>query len=111
MLPSRLSNRHQYWSKRMALDQQQVRDIADLARLQIDENQIAEYQKNLSNILDLVDQLSAVDTSDVEPMAHPLDAVQRLRADVVTEGNQREHFQKIAPQTENGYYLVPRVVE
>lgn len=95
----------------MALDQQQVRDIADLARLQIDENQIAEYQKNLSNILDLVDQLSAVDTSDVEPMAHPLDAVQRLRADVVTEGNQREHFQKIAPQTENGYYLVPRVVE
>ncbi|WP_430462999.1 Asp-tRNA(Asn)/Glu-tRNA(Gln) amidotransferase subunit GatC [Thalassolituus sp. LLYu03] len=95
----------------MALDQQQVRDIADLARLQIDENQIADYQKNLSNILDLVDQLAAVDTSAVEPMAHPLDAVQRLRADVVTEGNQRAHFQQIAPQTENGYYLVPRVVE
>ena len=71
----------------------------------------AEYQKNLSNILDLVDQLSAVDTSSVEPMAHPLDAVQRLRADVVTEENNRDHFQQIAPQTENGYYLVPRVVE
>ncbi|MAY14265.1 MULTISPECIES: Asp-tRNA(Asn)/Glu-tRNA(Gln) amidotransferase subunit GatC [Oceanospirillaceae] len=95
----------------MALDQQQVRDIADLSRLQIDEAQIAEYQKNLSNILDLVDQLSAVDTSSVEPMAHPLDAVQRLRADVVTEENNRDHFQQIAPQTENGYYLVPRVVE
>ncbi|MCT7360282.1 MAG: Asp-tRNA(Asn)/Glu-tRNA(Gln) amidotransferase GatCAB subunit C [Thalassobium sp.] len=95
----------------MALDQQQVRDIADLSRLQIDEAQIAEYQKNLSNILDLVDQLSAVDTSAVEPMAHPLDAVQRLRADVVTEENNRDHFQQIAPQTENGYYLVPRVVE
>lgn len=111
MLTSPLYNWHQHWSMRMALDQQQVRDIADLARLQIDENQIADYQKNLSNILDLVDQLSAVDTSNTEPMAHPLDAVQRLRADVVTEGNQREHFQKIAPQTENGYYLVPRVVE
>jgi aspartyl-tRNA(Asn)/glutamyl-tRNA(Gln) amidotransferase subunit C len=95
----------------MALDQQQVRDIADLSRLQIDEAQIAEYQKNLSNILDLVDQLSAIDTSAVEPMAHPLDAVQRLRADVVTEENNRDHFQQIAPQTENGYYLVPRVVE
>ena len=95
----------------MALDQQQVRDIADLSRLQIDEAQIAEYQKNLSNILDLVDQLSAVDTSAVEPMAHPLDAIQRLRADVVTEENNRDHFQQIAPQTENGYYLVPRVVE
>lgn len=95
----------------MALDQQQVRDIAELARLQLDDNQIAEYQKNLSNILDLVDQLSAVDTSSVEPMAHPLDAVQRLRADAVTEENQREHFQQCAPQTENGYYLVPRVVE
>ncbi|MDK2778554.1 MAG: Asp-tRNA(Asn)/Glu-tRNA(Gln) amidotransferase subunit GatC [Pseudomonadota bacterium] len=95
----------------MALDQQQVRDIADLARLQLDDNQITEYQKNLSNILDLVDQLSAVDTSAVEPLAHPLDAVQRLRADEVSESNQREHFQQCAPQTENGYYLVPRVVE
>jgi aspartyl-tRNA(Asn)/glutamyl-tRNA(Gln) amidotransferase subunit C len=95
----------------MALDQQQVRDIAELARLQIDENQVDEYQKNLSSILDLVDQLSAVDTSAVEPMAHPLDAVQRLRADAVTEDNNREHFQQCAPHTENGYYLVPRVVE
>ena len=95
----------------MALDQQQVRDIAELARLQLDDDQITEYQKNLSNILDLVDQLSVVDTSSAEPMAHPLDAVQRLRADVVTEENQREHFQQCAPQTENGYYLVPRVVE
>ena len=69
----------------MALEQDQVRKIASLARLQLDENQIADYQTNLSNILDLVDQLSAVDTSGIEPMAHPLDAVQRLRAEVVTE--------------------------
>ncbi|WP_028293174.1 Asp-tRNA(Asn)/Glu-tRNA(Gln) amidotransferase subunit GatC [Oceanobacter kriegii] len=95
----------------MALDQDQVRNIAELCRLQIDETQIADYQKNLSSILDLVDQLSAADTDGVEPMAHPLDAVQRLRADVVTEENQREHFQQIAPATDRGHYLVPRVVE
>lgn len=95
----------------MALDQDQVRGIAELSRLQIDEAQIADYQKNLSNILDLVDQLSAVDTGNVEPMAHPLDAVQRLRADVVTEENQREHFQKVAPEVEDGHYLVPKVIE
>jgi aspartyl-tRNA(Asn)/glutamyl-tRNA(Gln) amidotransferase subunit C len=95
----------------MALDQDQIRDIAALSRLQIDEAQIADYQKNLSNILDLVDQLSAVDTSAVEPMAHPLDAVQRLRADVVTETNERERFQKIAPQVADGHYIVPKVVE
>ena len=95
----------------MSLDTDQVVAIADLSRLQIEEKDIAEYQKNLSNILDLVDQLQAVDTTDVEPMAHPLDAVQRLRADVVTEENQREHFQKIAPSTQGGHYLVPKVVE
>lgn len=95
----------------MALDQDQVRKIARLARLQIDDGQIAEYQTNLTNILDLVDQLSAADTDGVDPMAHPLDAVQRLRADVVTEENQRDTFQKIAPATEQGHYLVPRVVE
>ncbi|MFK4754523.1 Asp-tRNA(Asn)/Glu-tRNA(Gln) amidotransferase subunit GatC [Oceanobacter antarcticus] len=95
----------------MALEQDQVRNIAELCRLQIDDAQIAEYQNNLSNILGLVDQLAAVDTSDVAPMAHPLDAVQRLRTDQVTEENQREHFQQIAPATERGHYLVPRVVE
>lgn len=95
----------------MALDQNQIRDIAELSRLQIDDDQIAAYQQNLSNILALVDQLAAVDTQGVEPMAHPLDATQRLRADVVTESNQREHFQAIAPQTEQGHYLVPKVVE
>lgn len=95
----------------MSLDTNQVLAIADLARLQIDDKSITEFQTNLSNVLDLVDQLQAVDTSDVEPMAHPMDAVQRLRADVVTEENNREKFQKIAPSTENGHYLVPKVVE
>ncbi|MBL4797582.1 MAG: Asp-tRNA(Asn)/Glu-tRNA(Gln) amidotransferase subunit GatC [Oleispira sp.] len=95
----------------MSLDTNQVLAIADLSRLQIDEKSITEFQTNLSNILDLVDQLQAVDTTGVEPMAHPMDAVQRLRADVVTEENNREKFQKIAPSTADGHYLVPKVVE
>ncbi len=95
----------------MSLDTNQVLAIADLSRLQIDEKSVSEFQTNLSNILELVDQLQAVDTTGVEPMAHPMDAVQRLRADVVTETNQREKFQKIAPSTANGHYLVPKVVE
>ncbi|MEH6450153.1 MAG: Asp-tRNA(Asn)/Glu-tRNA(Gln) amidotransferase subunit GatC [Oleispira sp.] len=95
----------------MSLDTNQVLAIADLSRLQIDEKSITEFQTNLSNVLDLVDQLQAVDTTGVEPMAHPMDAVQRLRADVVTEENNREKFQKIAPSTEDGHYLVPKVVE
>ncbi|MCK4710630.1 MAG: Asp-tRNA(Asn)/Glu-tRNA(Gln) amidotransferase subunit GatC, partial [Gammaproteobacteria bacterium] len=65
----------------------------------------------LSSILDLVDQMSAVNTDDVEPMAHPMDASQRLRADIVTETNQREKFQSVAPKTEDGLYLVPQVIE
>jgi aspartyl-tRNA(Asn)/glutamyl-tRNA(Gln) amidotransferase subunit C len=95
----------------MSLDTNQVLAIADLSRLQIDEKSITDFQTNLSNVLDLVDQLQAVDTTGVEPMAHPMDAVQRLRADVVTEENNREKFQKIAPSTEDGHYLVPKVVE
>lgn len=95
----------------MALDQQQVRNIAELARLQISDDQLAAYQHNLSNILTMFAQLAAVDTAGVEPMSHPMDATQRLRADLITSSNQREKIQAIAPQTEDGYFLVPRVVE
>lgn len=82
-----------------------------LARIRVDDEQVSALEKDLGNILDLVDQLGAADTDSVEPMAHPLNAVQRLRADEVTETNQREAFQAIAPATENGLYLVPRVIE
>jgi aspartyl-tRNA(Asn)/glutamyl-tRNA(Gln) amidotransferase subunit C len=82
-----------------------------LARIRVDDEQVSALEKDLGNILDLVDQLAAADTDSVEPMAHPLNAVQRLRADEVTETNQREAFQAIAPATENGLYLVPRVIE
>lgn len=95
----------------MSLDKNDVVKIAHLARLEIADADIPGYADNLSKILDLVEQLNAVDTQQVSPMAHPLDAKQRLRADEVTETNQREHFQAIAPQVEAGLYLVPKVIE
>lgn len=95
----------------MSLDNSDVTRIAHLARLAIDEQDIPKYAHNLTNILALVEQMSLVPTDDVTPMAHPLDTLQRLRDDTVTEVNQREQFQKAATQVENGLYLVPRVIE
>ena len=95
----------------MSLDKSDVEKIAHLARLAIDEQDVPVYAGNLSNILDLVEQMSAVDTDGVAPMAHPMDASQRLRKDEVTETNQRDHFQQIAPSVEDGLYLVPKVIE
>lgn len=95
----------------MTISRKDIEKVAVLARIRVDEEQVSALEKDLGNILDLVDQLAAADTDDVAPMAHPLDAVQRLRADEVTEINQREAFQAIAPATENGLYLVPRVIE
>jgi len=95
----------------MALDSEDVRKIAKLARLAIDAADVPGYASSLSNILGLVERMNSVDTTGVVPMSHPLDAVQRLRDDVVTETDQRDEFQRIAPATENGLYLVPRVIE
>jgi len=95
----------------MSLDADAVKKIAYLARLKIDEADVPGYVANLSNIIDLVEQMNSVNTEGVVPMSHPLDAVQRLREDVVTETNQREAFQAIAPMTEDGLYLVPQVIE
>jgi len=95
----------------MSLDKTDVEKIAHLARLAIDEADIPDYARDLNNIFGLVEQLSEADTSDITPMAHPLDANQRLRADKVTEVDQRETFQAIAPKTEAGVYLVPQVIE
>jgi aspartyl-tRNA(Asn)/glutamyl-tRNA(Gln) amidotransferase subunit C len=93
------------------LDKSDVEKIAFLARLGVDEQDMPDYATNLSNILDMVEQLDSVDTDGVKPMAHPLDAVQRLRADVVTEVNDRENLQSHAPETVDGLYLVPKVIE
>ena len=95
----------------MALDAADVEKIARLARLGIDPADVPEYTRNLSDILAFVDQLNAVDTTGVEPMAHPLEATQRLRPDRVSETNDRENFQSTAPQIEAGLYLVPQVIE
>jgi aspartyl-tRNA(Asn)/glutamyl-tRNA(Gln) amidotransferase subunit C len=95
----------------MALDAEQVEKIAHLARLGINADDVPEYARSLSAILAFVDQLNRVDTTGVEPLAHPLEATQRLRPDVVTERDEREKFLRNAPLTEAGLYLVPRVVE
>ena len=95
----------------MALSSDEVRKIAHLARLAVNDTDIPEYARNLSNILGLVEQMNAINTQGVLPMAHPLDVSQRLREDRITEPNQREHFQQIAPQVEAGLYLVPKVIE
>ena len=95
----------------MPLGPDEVKKIAHLARLQIDEDQVGHYASSLSDILALVDQMNDVDTTGVEPMAHPQHAIQRLREDIVTEVDQREQFQRHAPAVKNGLYLVPRVVE
>lgn len=95
----------------MSLDKSDVEKIAHLARLQIEAADIPGYAENLSSILKLVEQMSSVNTTDVVPMAHPTDAVARLRVDRVTETNQRDHFQAISPLVEEGLYLVPKVIE
>ena len=95
----------------MSLSRDDVVNIAHLARLSIREEDVPEYTRNLSSILDFVAKMNAVDTTGVSTMAHPLDAVQRLRADNVTESDQREHFQQNAPLVEAGLFLVPKVIE
>ena len=94
----------------MSLDRADVEKIAYLARLRVSSEELDSVAGDLSNILDLVEQMDTVDTGDVTPMAHPLHMAQRLRPDEITETDQRDHFQSIAPATENGLYLVPRVI-
>ncbi len=95
----------------MSLTADNVKQIAHLARLGIEEQDVASYAKDLSGMLDLMTQMGELNTDGVEPMAHPMDQVQRLRADVVTERDNREKFQAIAPQVDEGLYLVPKVIE
>ncbi|MCH7821514.1 MAG: Asp-tRNA(Asn)/Glu-tRNA(Gln) amidotransferase subunit GatC [Proteobacteria bacterium] len=95
----------------MSLDKDQVQHIALLARLKLADDEFEEIVEKLSRIVDFVDQLSAVATDDVLPMAHPLNETQRLRPDRVTEMDERDDIQKNAPSVENGLYLVPKVLE
>ena len=95
----------------MAVSDATVERIAELARISIPADELAEIQQRLNRILAMVDTLQSVDTTGVEPMANPLDATQRLRLDVVSESDQCDRFQAIAPSAEGGLYLVPKVIE
>jgi aspartyl-tRNA(Asn)/glutamyl-tRNA(Gln) amidotransferase subunit C len=95
----------------MPLTLEDVRRIAALARLALDDEHGAQVLTQLQGIFSLIEQMQAVDTTGVEPMSHAQDVVQRLRADQVTEGDQRDLFQALAPQAEAGLYLVPKVIE
>jgi aspartyl-tRNA(Asn)/glutamyl-tRNA(Gln) amidotransferase subunit C len=95
----------------MSLTADEVHKIAWLARLSIAPDKVDAYARDLSGILDFVEQMNAVDTDGIAPMAHPQDLSQRLRPDLVSESNRREAFQSIAPKVEAGLYLVPKVIE
>ena len=95
----------------MSVNAEDVQKMAWLARIEIRDDDVDGYADDLSGILGLVEQLNQVETADIEPLAHPLSQVQRLRADRVTELDQRDLFQAQAPQVENGLYLVPKVIE
>jgi aspartyl-tRNA(Asn)/glutamyl-tRNA(Gln) amidotransferase subunit C len=95
----------------MSLTTNDVKKIAHLARLTLTEDDLKTYTDQLSNILSFVDQMNQADTSLLDALAHPLDLSQRLREDIVTEINQRDLFQSIAPEVQAGLYLVPKVIE
>lgn len=95
----------------MSLTLEQVKRIAHLARIEISEAEAVSTQGHLNGIFELIEQMQAVDTSGVEPMAHAQDLSQRLREDVVSETDHRAAYQAVAPETEAGLYLVPKVIE
>lgn len=95
----------------MALTIQEVKEIALLARIEVKDSELTHFQDELSRILAFVAELQSINTEDVEPLSNPLDQVQRLRADQVTETDHHQDYQQGAPLVENGLYLVPKVVE
>ncbi len=95
----------------MSLNIADVEKVARLARLAMTAQEMQAAQAQLSNIFGLIAEMQAVDTTGIAPMSHSQELSQRLREDVVTEPNQREAFQAIAPQVEHGLYLVPQVIE
>ncbi|MGQ0657296.1 MAG: Asp-tRNA(Asn)/Glu-tRNA(Gln) amidotransferase subunit GatC [Chromatiales bacterium] len=95
----------------MSLSRQDVEKIAHLARLAVTEEEIPGFAQQLSSILEFVAQMNAANTAQVEPMAHPYDLPTRTREDEITEHNEREVMQSVAPAVEAGLYLVPKVIE
>ena len=93
------------------LSRDDVHRIAELARIEVPEEGLAALQQSLNGIFGLIEQMRAVDTAGVEPMAHAIDLTQRLREDRVTEADQHDLFQAAAPRVDDGLYLVPKVIE
>ena len=95
----------------MSISKTDIEAVASLAQLNIDENSIPHMVQELSDILSFIEQMQDIDTSDVEPMPHPQDIELRLRNDQVTEPDQRTKLQALAPESEKGLYLVPKVLD
>ncbi|WP_200916563.1 Asp-tRNA(Asn)/Glu-tRNA(Gln) amidotransferase subunit GatC [Jeongeupia sp. HS-3] len=95
----------------MSLSLDDVRRIAKLARIAVTDTELAAAQQQLNRIFTLIEEMRAVDTTGIEPMAHAQDVHLRLRDDIATATNRRDAFQAIAPSVENGLYLVPKVIE
>ncbi len=98
-------------SSKMRLGKAEVKLITNLSALIIDDEEAEQMSVKLSNILDLFAQMEEVNTDGIEPMSHPLEQVQRLRDDIVTETSRRDKYQKIAPATAENLYLVPQVID
>lgn len=95
----------------MAIELKDVQNIAHLARLQLNHTEQQEARNSINNILHMIDEMQAIDTTGVEPLAHAYEASQRLREDVVTEHDQRDVLLALAPQADRGLFLVPKVLE
>jgi aspartyl-tRNA(Asn)/glutamyl-tRNA(Gln) amidotransferase subunit C len=95
----------------MSITHDEIKKIAHLARIKITEEETDATIKKLSGILNLIEDMKKVDTTNISPMSHSQSVTQRLREDIVTEANQREKLQKIAPEVNNGLYIVPQVIE
>lgn len=95
----------------MQITDAEIKNTAHMARLALSETSLATYQTELTKIFNWVSELSAIDTQDLPPMAHPLAFSQRLREDTVSEEVERDALQAIAPHAEHGYYLVPQMID
>ncbi|MEC8995739.1 MAG: Asp-tRNA(Asn)/Glu-tRNA(Gln) amidotransferase subunit GatC [Pseudomonadota bacterium] len=95
----------------MALDKSELEKIAHLARLHITKAESEEVMLRITDILALIDEMQSINTNDVAPLAHPLDLLQRLRTDKITERDYRDELQSLAPEAQEGLYLVPKVIE
>ena len=95
----------------MSIKKSEIAYISSLSKLKMEDVEMDNYTRQISDILKMIQQLEMVDTDDIEPMAHPLNMKQRLRADVITEENHRDLYQNNAVEFEEGFYKVPKVID